>query len=623
MRKLKELTDVPVQHKKDITRLETLRKLNSNQEWKNTDLYRELYRKGLFYVAYQNLKSKPGNMTPGADPETLDGYSRKWIDRTVDQLKDESYQPTPVRASYIPKADGKLRKLGIPPPRDKVLQEVIRMVLEAVYDSPYGPTFEDTSHGFRKGRSPHTALREIQRKWSGVNFFIEGDIKSCFDEINHERLVEIIGERIPDQRFLNLVRKFLKSGYIDREWRMRNTLIGTPQGGVLSPILANIFLDKLDKYVEELKGEYEKGEGKRANREYRALADRRQKLAKQGQTRTKEFRQLAQKMRELPSLDPKDENFIRIKYVRYADDWLIGIIGSRQIAEEIKEKIRTFLANELKLTLSTEKTKITHAKTEQAKFLGVLISTGRTQVQQKITLSTNKSGKYFNRRSTGWEVVLKCPTNELIQKLADKNFCDESGKPQARGAYVGLDAEQIIMKYSAINRGIQNYYRPCDNFLDLRRVQYVLKYSLAKTLAEKFRKSVAQTFKKGELLTEYTTSKGEVKQVKFYRNNNWRTNRDAFNVRDANIDRVMLEMRLRTGSKLDQPCVICGGTEDVEMHHVRHLRKMDTKREKEGFIRVMIALNRKQLPLCSECHDKVHRGEYDGIKLKDLKYDPR
>jgi len=621
-----ELLEVPTEDLKDLERLETLRKLNANQSWRNTDVYRAyLYKEGLYHVAYQRLKSKPGNMTTGAELETLDGYSLKLIHKTISELKNETYQPKPVRASYIPKKNGKLRKLGIPSPRDKILQEVIRMVMEAIYDSPHGSAFEETSHGFRRNRSPHTALREIQRKWSGVNWFVEGDIKSCFDEIDHDKLIELIEEKIPDQRFLNLVRKFLNSGYIDREWRMRNTIIGTPQGGVLSPLLANVFLDKLDKYIETLKEEYEKGEAKRRNQEYRVLATRKQKLAAEGKARTTEFRQIVRQMREMPSLDPKDENFIRIKYVRYADDWLLGIIGSRQIAEEIKEKIGAFLREELKLTLSPEKTKITHAKTEQAEFLGTLISIGRggcTTSTQKVTLSTNASGRHFKRRSTGWEVIIKSPIDRLIQRLAEKGFCDTKGNPIARGAYVGLDADQIIRRYSDINRGLQNYYRPCDNFSALRRVQYVLKYSLAKTLAEKFRKSVAQTFRKGELVTEYRAPTGEVKQVKFYNNRHWHIDREAFNTR-PDVDQIPLEMRLRTRSKLENPCVICGETEDVEMHHVRHLRRMDERTPKEGFIKIMITLNRKQLPLCEECHNKVHRGEYDGIKLTDLKYDPR
>ena len=622
--RLQELAEVPTQDLKDLEQLATLRKLNANPKWRNIDLYRLLYRKGLYAVAYQKIKSKPGNMTLGADEATLDGYSLKEIEDTISQLRDESYQPKPVRQTFIPKGNGDSRKLGIPSPRDKVLQEVMRLIMEAIYDSPDGPFFEDTSHGFRKGRSPHTALKEIQRKWSGVNWFIEGDIKSCFDEINHERLIEIVGEKIKDQRFLNLVRKLLKSGYIDREWRLRNSLIGTPQGGVLSPLLANVFLDKLDKFVEKLKEEYEKGKAKRANREYRMLAAQRQKLAKQGLAKSKEFRQIVRQMQEMPSLDPNDEGFIRIKYVRYADDWLVGVIGSRQVAEEIRDKIKEFLKNELKLTLSDEKTHITHARTEQAEFLGTLISIGRSpQAKQKVTLSTNASGHHFQRRATGWEVIIRCPTDKLIRRLSEKGFCDANGKPQGKGAYTSLDADQSILRYSAINRGLQQYYRACDNFAELTRVQYVLKYSLAKTLAEKYRKSVARIFQNGGIKHTYTTSKGEQKEVRFYINRNWRIDRDAWSTKPL-IDQTRSELRLRTRSKLGAACIICGEEDDVEMHHVRHLHRMDEKRKKDmGFTRVMIALNRKQLPLCKECHSKVHRGEYDGIKLTDLKYDPR
>jgi len=621
--RLDEQAEILKEHFQDLKQLETLRKLNANSDWRNTDIYRLLYKEDLYHIAYERIKSKPGNMTPGTDKETLDSYSQGEINKTISQMRDETYQPKPSKITYIPKKNGKLRKLGIPSPRDKVIQEVMRLILEAIYDSPEGAYFEETSHGFRKNRSPHTTLREVQRKWSGVNWFVEGDIKACFDEIPHDKLMEILSEKVQDQRFLNLVRKLLKSGYIDREWGLRNSIIGTPQGGVLSPLLANVFLDKLDKYVEQLKKEYEKGEAKKANRSYRALATRKEKLVQQELTKTKEFRDVVRQMRDMPSLDPSDENFIRIKYVRYADDWLIGVIGPKRVAEEIKVKIGEFLRNELKLTLSEEKTKITHAKTEQARFLGVLIEKGRSDTQaQKVTLSTNGSGHYFKRRSTGWEVILKAPTEDLIKKLAEKGYCDKLGNPKAKGAFVGLDADQIIVKYSSVNRGILQYYRPCDNFVELRRIQYILKFSLAKTLAEKYKKTVPKVFTKGEILHKYITTKGEEKTVKFYINRSWKTDRDAFG-KGTEVDQTRLELRLRTRSKLGRPCIICGEEEGVEMHHVRHLRKLDERKRKDGFIRVMIALNRKQLPLCSQCHDKVHAGKYDGIRIQDLKYDPR
>jgi len=621
--RLDEQAEIQKEPLRDLKQLDTLRRLNANSEWRNTDIYRLLYKEDFYHVAYERVKSKLGNMISDADSETLDDYSKGKVVKTISLMKEETYQPKPSKVTYIPKKNGKPRKLGIPSPRDKVIQEVVRLILEAIYDSPEGAYFEESSHSFRANRSPHTALREVQRKWSGVNWFIEGDLKACFDGIDHAKLMEILHEKVQDQRFLNLVRKLLKSGYIDREWRLRNSVIGTPQGGVLSPILANIFLDKLDKYVEQLRIEYEKGEARQANRVYRALAARKEKLVKHGLTKTKEFRDTVREMRDIPSLDPRDKNFIRIKYVRYADDWLIGVIGPRGIAEEIKAKVREFLENELKLTFGEEKAKITHAKTEQAQFLGLLISIGRSRTQtQKVTLSTNGSGHYFKRRATGWEVILKAPIEGLVKKLAEKSYCDMLGKPKAKGAFVGLDADQIIMKYSSVNRGILQYYRPCDNYVELRRIQYILKFSLAKTLAEKYKKTVPQVFTKGQLLTKYTSSKGEEKTVKFFINRDWKTHRDAFS-KNPEVDQVRLELRLRTKSKLGRVCIMCGAEEDVEMHHVRHLRKLDERQQKAGFIRVMQALNRKQLPLCCECHDKVHAGTYDGIKLRDLKYDPR
>ena len=164
-----------------LVRLEALRKRNADRGWVNFDLYRLLYRPELYEVAYERIKSKPGNMTPGTDGTTLDGFSRTVIADLIERLRDESFQFRPARRTHIPKANGKTRPLGIPSPRDKVVQEVLRMILEGIYDSPHGAYFLDTSHGFRPNRSCHTALREFSTKWTGVTWIIEGDIKSCFD----------------------------------------------------------------------------------------------------------------------------------------------------------------------------------------------------------------------------------------------------------------------------------------------------------------------------------------------------------------------------------------------------------------------------------------------------------
>jgi len=301
---------------KGLTRLEVIRKLNERREWVNQGLYKLLLDKDMYVLAYERMKSKPGNMTPGTDGDTLDGLSMAQIDKLIVTMRDESYQCTPVRTAYIPKSNGKLRKLGIPSTRDKLVQEVVMLILEAVYDSPEGPYFLESSHGFRSSKSCHSALREVQRKWSGVSWFLEGDIKSCFDDINHEILVKLIERKITDQRFINLIWKILKAGYMDLDGTRRDSLAGTPQGGIVSPILANIYLHELDVYIQQLQGELEKGKARKKNLKYHAIGMQRVRLAQAGKADTDEYRALGQQMRGLPSLDTHDPEFVRIKYVK-------------------------------------------------------------------------------------------------------------------------------------------------------------------------------------------------------------------------------------------------------------------------------------------------------------------
>jgi group II intron reverse transcriptase/maturase len=607
---------------KCLERLEVIRKLNGeNREWVNDDLYRLMFRKDMYVLAYERLKSIPGNMTPGTDDETLDGFSEEEIDKIIEQMRNESYQCKPVREAFIPKANGKLRRLGIPCPRDKIVQEVVRIILEAVYDSPHGPYFSECSHGFRRSKSCHSALREIQKKWSGMIWLIEGDIKSCFDDIDHHILVDVLRKKIKDKRFLSLIWKFLTAGYLDLERARHDSLAGTPQGGIASPILSNIYLHELDEFVEQLQVELEQGKERRPNLEYKRIEARRYKLAKAGKANTREFKRLGKQMRSLPSLDTRDPNFVRIRYVRYADDWLIGVIGSYELAEEIKGRVGKFLKDELALTLSQEKTKITNARTQEAEFLGYRIRKGRGRDTQKVTVSTNGSGRQFKRRSTGMEVVLRAPMDKLIKRLSQKGFCDGKGTPQHKAGWTVLDEDQIVSLYSSINRGIQEYYRPADNWPELQRVQYILKYSLAKTLALKRKTSITRIMKGREISVQVRTKHGQVRNIVFYRNTDWTVKRDAF--KDSpEIDLVRMNVRLRTRSKLGLPCVVCGNPHKVQMHHVRHIRKMDD-REPKGFTRVMAALNRKQVPVCKACHERIHRGEYDSLSLKELAYDLR
>jgi group II intron reverse transcriptase/maturase len=612
---------------KTLERLEYLRKANRNRSWINNELYRLMYQEDLYIIAYECIKSEPGNMTAGTDGETLDGFSLEAIREIIRAMRTEQFQFKPVRTVFIPKANGKMRKLGIPCVVDKIVQEVMRMILEAIYDSPHGPFFKDTSHGFRPDRSCHTALRVIREQWSGVNWYIEGDIRACFDEVHHGTLVMILQKKIHDQRFLNLIWKLLNAGYMDMREARQDSLAGVPQGGIVSPILANVYLHELDEFVEGLQRRYEKGKKKRRNRHHRNLSEKKRRMVVAGKTKTREFRDLVRQMRTLPSVEVNDPNFVRVKYLRFADDWIIGLSGNHALAEAIKQEIKTFLKETLKLTLSEEKTHITNARTEEAQFLGTSLRIGNG-VQAKVILTTNMWGKKFKRRSTGWETIIQAPMPRLLKRLTDRGFCTKEGEPKAKSGWIYLDADQIVQLYSSVNRGMQNYYRFVDNWRQLTRVQYILEYSLAKTLAQKFKISMPKVFKrfgKGFPIVIKGKAGKEDRTVNFYLNHDWTKKRDAFQAgKHVNIDRVRTAITMRTRSKLGRPCCICGESAgQIVMHHVRHIRKLSNKKETTGFNRVLRAINRKQIPVCEECHRKIHQGTYDSLKLSNLAYIPR
>jgi group II intron reverse transcriptase/maturase len=603
---------------KTLQRLERLRRLNSNPEWINDDLYRLMFKEDLYIVAYEKIKSKPGNLTPGSDRQTIDGFSLEVILKIIQEMRTEQFQFKPVRISYIPKQNGKKRKLGISSARDKLVQEVMRMIFEAIYDSPYGAYFKKDSHGFRPGRSCHTALKEIRGKWSAANYLIEGDVQTCFDSIDHFILVKQLRRKIKDERFLNLVWKLLRAGYLDL-YQSHQSLAGTPQGNLASPILANVYLHALDEKVLELQAREQKGKKKRLNPLYRKLQNRKLLLKKQGQGKGQECRSLIKQLRKIPIVKVDDDEFIRLKYSRFADDWLIGLSGPYRLAQQIKEELRDFLKTELKLTLSEEKTHITPGRSGKAHYLGTTLAIGRGG-EAKQVWTTNGSGKYFKRRSTGWEVVMEAPIADLIKRLAAKGFCSALGAPTTKKAWIYLDAHQTVSLFASINRGIQNYYRFADNFGQLGKIQYILRFSLARTLAAKFKISVKKVLRRygPDLTIKVKAEDGKRdREVSFYHNHDWQQQRNGFMIKEQNIDLLRTSIRLRSRSKLGKPCYICGSHQGIEMHHVRHIRKMDAKKA-TGFKAVMNGLNRKQIPTCQECHHKIHRGEYDGLRLSDL-----
>lgn len=310
-----------------IVIMNNLKKHAQTENYEYKRLYRNLYNEELFLLAYNKIYAKPGNMTKGADGKTIDGISLERIKDTVDQLRNGTYKPNPARRTYILKKNGKKRPLGIPSIDDKLVQEVTRMILENIWED----TFSNCSHGFRPKRSCHTALQQIQSTFNGVKWFIEGDISAYFDTIDHNILIRILRKRIKDERFIQLIRKFLKAGYLeDRQYHV--TYSGTAQGSIISPILANIYLNELDKHMMDFKKSFDIGSARRRNPEHRKAEGQKYHIKKKYVStwktldRTekskicKQVKALEQTMVNIPSADPFDPQYRRLSYVRYADD---------------------------------------------------------------------------------------------------------------------------------------------------------------------------------------------------------------------------------------------------------------------------------------------------------------
>lgn len=597
--------------------LSSLSEHSNELEYCYKRIYRNLYNPDLFIKAYCKIYKNKGSMTKGTDNLSIDDMSMERINQLICKLKDESYQPQPAKRVYIPKRNGKKRPLGIPSADDKLVQEVVRMILEAIYEN----AFESNSHGFRPGKSCHTALEEIQLKFTGIKWFIEGDIKSFFDNINHEILVEILSERIKDEKFLRLIRKFLKAGYIE-DWKYNNTYSGTPQGGIISPILANIYLDKLDKYMANYKKEFDIGKVRKKTPQYVKLCSSigtcKKRLRKETNDINREkiiqqIKELEVKRLEIPSGDPFDPDYRRIWYVRYADDFLIGIAGNKEMCKKIKGDIKTFLKESLDLELSEEKTLITNNE-KKAHFLGFNISVNKSKNTKR--LKNNEL-----RRTHDGRIKITMDPTVLKRKLLDMNAMKitlmnqkEVWKPKPLGYMLKFPDVEIVDYYNSIIRGYYNYYGIASNVNNMHSFYYILQYSMYKTFASKYKTSIPKIMEKyyinGQFGVQYNTTKGfkrrlfyndGFKRLEFASKYGCDVKSDSYKI-NFNISYVERELKARK-------CAICGAENvDIHMHHVNKLKNLNGKKLWE---KVMIARKRKTLPLCTECHRKLHSGKLD------------
>ena len=561
------------------------------------ELYRQMFNKSLYLLAYGNIYSNQGAMTPGACDETADGMSEAKIEEITGQMRSERYRFAPVRRVYIPKKNGKLRPPGLPSWSDKLVGEVVSLLPEAYYE----PQFSDRSHGFRKGRGCHTALREVQNTWTGTVWFIEGDISDCFGKIDHEILLRILAEKILGNRFLRLIRNMLKAGYME-DWQYHDTLSGTPQGGVVSPLLSNIYLDKLDKYIErELIPQHTRGTRRKVNPQYRELAARRRAALQDGDR--EQARELEKQMRALPYGNPMDPGYRRLFYIRYADDHLLGLIGPRAEAEEIKTKLAEFLRETLALELNTAKTLVTHARTGAARFLGYQIS-----VQHSSTKITN------GRRSVNGRIALRVPRDVITAQCARYR---RRGKPWHRSILQNLPGYDIVATYGAEYRGVANYYLLAQDVWRLNRLRWNAETSMLKTLSAKHKSTVTKMAArhKAKVITDdgprtcfeaRRRREGKPDLVARFGGIPLKRDRRAV-IRDPAPVPAATPYRELIHRLRKRRCELCEHGATVAVHHVAKLASPGKPGPGQpAWAALMARMRRKTLIVCAPCHEYIH-----------------
>lgn len=619
----------------------------------------------ILILAYGNIKSNRGATTPGSLGETADESSMELIQKLSQQLKTNTYKFPDVRRTWVPKPIKGIdwnkkenlikygRPLGMPDFSAKLVQEAIRLVLNAIYE----PIFENlgVSYGFRPKIGCHNPMSILQNQTQGMSIALEGDIKGAFNELNHEEFITILSRRIQDTKFLNLILDMCKAGIMDQMQNTRtDSLLGVPQGSIVSPLFWNIYMHEFDKYIlNDITALFEclntrQGRFKKSQdyiyRKLTALS--RKKLNKAEElfiysntttnihsaikarkiSRIYNFIGKYYKQRSLatPTVQLHKQE-LRFAYFRYADDWIFFTNGNKILVKYIKNKVAAFLKYRLKLRLSLEKTKITNLYAENAKFLGFAIKAQRFKKIAKTKLGTLK-------RVTGNKLYVGIDKERLLQRLEWRGYIKQ-GKPREQPAWSTLSDFEIISKYNSVMRGLVNYYAPIISYRStLNYFIYILEYSCYKTFAQKYRTSIKKFFKKhrSPLTMQYEKNKTiTLITVKTY----WpllepTVQKMIKNLRSNSPNQELLASSdflnnsktfWRTQFKFKGRCVICGCKDQVEIHHIKHIKN---SKEKEGFARIMSLLNRKQIPVCKFHHKAIHDGKYDNISLSEL-YDTR
>jgi group II intron reverse transcriptase/maturase len=562
------------------------------------ELYRQMFNPQLYLMAYGRIYSNQGAMTPGADGGTADGMSMRLIEDVIDAMRHERYRFAPVKRIRIPKKRGGIRPLGLPSWTDKLVAEVMRLLLEAYYE----PRFSARSHGFRLGRGCHTALSEVSETWHGITWFIEADLSDCFDSLDHQVLLEILGEKICDNRFLQLVRNMLKAGYLD-DWVWGATYSGVPQGGVVSPLLSNIYLHKLDSYVEEiLIPQWTRADRRRGNPAYLTLQRKAWRAGAQGDLDT--ARVLRAEARRMPSVDPDDSGFRRLRYIRYADDFLLGFSGPKREAEQIKASLDAFLRENLALEFNQDKTLVTHARTSAAVFLGYQISTWHPPAR-------NPSPKA--RRASGG-IRLGVPRKVVTEACKPYR---RRGKPAHDPGLMHNDDYAIVATYGSRYRGLVQYYLLAVDVWRFSQLEWNMQTSMLRTLAGKHKTRLKKMWLRyrttvstphGPRACIQVTVPREGRQPLVARFGGIPLKRQKRQLIDDHVTgpgrprRKEITMRLRR-----RRCELCGQRRSVEVHQIARLAELTrTGDPQPDWACQMAKRRRKTLVVCPPCHHSIH-----------------
>lgn len=558
-------------------RLGTIRKLNmqnGKETFVNKDLYRLLIKdEACLLEGYESIKSNKGAITPATESSTLDGFGLERIGRLIKGLKDESWKPRPARRKYIPKpGKSEMRPLGVQGPEEKVVQAAVKRILEAIYE----PRFLDCSYGFRPARGCHDALDYIDKHFDTITFIVEGDIKGMYDNVNHHRLIKLLERTIDDARFIRLIWKFLRAGYMDTGNVLLKPEVGTPQGSIISPILANIYLHELDVFMQQHVTKRIKGKSSvrtQVMKELEIKARRTWKLLRTASNEEKDKLlqdRKAVKMQILqvkPYVDPPN----RVYYVRYADDFIIGVAGPKVLADSLKSRVQQFLKSDLNLDLNMEKTQVTKArqKSKPAVFLGHEIF---VDTSVKLTYVNAKNRTPFLKRTTGFLIRLQAPIRRIINRLRSKGFCDGQGRPRPKDIWTTQEDWIIVRNFNYILSGLMNFYSGAHYQHRLGRVVYIMRYSCVMTLAKKHKSSIAKIFgKHGHRLAVKHKLKGKDKVESIDEPILKETARKWRKGKVIKDPYATMHVKL-TKSDVLGICLICGDP-SVEMHHLNHVRK--------------------------------------------------